>query len=619
MFSLSSPLVSIEVPTAAKRSEGHRDAQPRAFGSGPFGSRAFAFMVLSIPALWLGYLVFSYGVNTPWGDQWNPNVSAFQARESGTLNLGHFFAFHNEHRHFFPQLLSFALATQTHWNIRAELFINWLLLCVCGFNIWRLAAATGWRNSRAAPWLLLGTNVLLFTPLQWENLLWGFQIGFFLPLATTTACLWLAVALRSPWNFVVTLVLCAFTTFCVASGFCAWVLTAPLLLVNGSPIRMRKWLWALWCSAAVASVVIYFHGYARPPLHPSPVEALKHPVLAIQFVFAYVGQPFSNVVVVDADLLAQIVGAIFMVLVAQTARYVWRHRRDRVLLARALPWLALTGIAFVNAFLTMIGRVGFGSAAAHQSRYISFAITLPIGLIFLLALIAQHAAGRSVIWEKRAPCLKLGATTLLTALLFMLMCGTVDCFRYWDAVQHTRLTGKSAILLSKLLDESETLRRYVHPSGPAIIPKIEMLERAGYLNPPRLRSKDIRDIASQSEDASVGEFTKVLGASDGQIIAYGWGVLPHRGRTADSVLLTYDDAQGRPMIFARADVGERGKEVRDPFQYHRDNESGWSKAWNRRSLPPDAGRISAWVFDADECKAYKIGEASVNQPAAAVK
>lgn len=586
------------------------EARSRKFTSRRLRSRALALVVLLIPALWLGYLVFSYGVNTPWGDEWEANVSVFQAREAGTLNLGHFFAFHNEHRHFFPQLLSFAVASLTHWNIRAELFVIWLLLCVCGFNVWRLAAATGWRKSPEATWLLLGANILLFTPLQWENLLWGFQIGFLLPLATMTACLWLAVALRPPWNFVVTLVLCAFTTFCVASGFCSWLLVGPLLLVNGaSPIRARKSLWGVWWVAAVVSIVIYFHGYARPPWHPSPVEALKHPALAVQFILEYVGQPFSRGTAVDADLLAQIVGAIFTGLLVVTAHYVWRHRHDRRLLARSLPWFALTGIAFVNAFLTMIGRVGFGIAAAHQSRYVSFAIMLPIGLIFLLALTMQHAAVRSVIWEKRALRLKLGATTLLTALLFLLTCGTVDCFRYWDAVQHIRLTGKSAILLSNLLDESQGLRRYVHSSGPAILPKIEMLERAGYVNPPRLRSKDIREIALQSEGAALGEFA--LAVSGGDVVAYGWGVLAERGRTADSVVLTYDDAQGRPMIFARADVGERRKELRDPFQYNRYNESGWSKTLNRRDLPANASRICAWVFDAEQCRAFKIGEGSV--------
>jgi hypothetical protein len=137
-----------------------------------------------------------------------------------------------------------------------------------------------------------------------------------------------------------------------------------------------------------------------------------------------------------------------------------------------------------------------------------------------------------------------------------------------------------------------------------------MLERADYLNPPRLRSKDIGEIAFRSEGAALGEFT--LGASGGRMVASGWGVLPDRGRTADSILLTYDDAQGRSMIFARADVGEPRRELRDPFQYNRFNESGWSKGWNRRDLPADPRRISAWVFDAEECRAYKIGEASVN-------
>ena len=99
-----------------------------------------------------------------------------------------------------------------------------------------------------------------------------------------------------------TLMLCAFTTFCVASGFCVWLLTAPLLLVNGgSPIRARKCLWAIWCSAAVASVAFYFRGYERPPWHPSPLEGVKHPALAGQFIFAYLGSGLDRVIDMQMD------------------------------------------------------------------------------------------------------------------------------------------------------------------------------------------------------------------------------------------------------------------------------------------------------------------------------
>ena len=149
---------------------------------------------------------------------------------------------------------------------------------------------------RARHWLLLGTNVLLFSPLQWENLLWGFQIGFFLPLATMTACLWVAPSLRRPFDFLATMVLCLISTFSIASGFASWFLTAPLLLLWNRKTRARgeKIWWLIWASVGIVSVCFYFHGFVRPAAHPSPMVAIEHPLLAVQFVLAYLGNPFCS-------------------------------------------------------------------------------------------------------------------------------------------------------------------------------------------------------------------------------------------------------------------------------------------------------------------------------------
>lgn len=139
------------------------------------------FLVIVVPALWLGSLILRYGVNSPWGDQWDGTFPLFAKMQAGTFSLSDFYAFHNEHRIFFPSLISFFLARLIHRDIRAELLVIWLLACVCAFNVWRIATMTGNRNTPAHVFLLLTVSMLLFTPLQWENLLWGFQIGFFLP------------------------------------------------------------------------------------------------------------------------------------------------------------------------------------------------------------------------------------------------------------------------------------------------------------------------------------------------------------------------------------------------------------------------------------------------------
>lgn len=69
------PAIAPAAPTAELRLDstfrGRGDHPPNERKNGPFGRPAFAFIVLVLPALWVGWLVYRYGVDTPWGDEWD--------------------------------------------------------------------------------------------------------------------------------------------------------------------------------------------------------------------------------------------------------------------------------------------------------------------------------------------------------------------------------------------------------------------------------------------------------------------------------------------------------------------------------------------------------------------
>ncbi|MGZ4985702.1 MAG: hypothetical protein ACXV8A_06390, partial [Chthoniobacterales bacterium] len=561
------------------------------------GGTFFAFVVQASPALFLVWFILRYGIDTPWGDQWDGMAQLFEKMQAGTLGLGDFFAFHNEHRIFFPRLVSFALARLTHWNIRAEMVVIWALLCLCAVNLRGLALATGWRESRGRGWLVLATNILLFTVLQWENLLWGFQIGFIFPLATLTASLWAAVALRRPFDFLVTMALCLATTFSIASGFTSWFLTAPLLLVSlGKERSSRENLWwALWLGIALLSTYFYFHGFTRPRNHPSETHALAHPLFALQFFLAYLGNPFASGTWLKAAYLAPVTGAVLLLTLAVCVTCLWRQRADKTLLARALPWIALTGIALTNALLTTIGRAGFGISAALPSRYVSFALMLPIGLLFLVSLLVRHLQTRVIV-------LVLGATF---AVLFF--SASVHCFSHLTGFQHKLFAGKSVVEFSNVLDEPAAIRRYVHWMGPALRPRMNVLDQLGYLHPPLVRSRSMAEIAASPRGQLMGQLTNFARKDDGDYAAGGWAILPEVHRVADSVLLAYEDKNGEWILFARVDVGSAMPAVSQKLDDEAYQHSGWLTSWNPEALPAETRRISAWAFDADACRAYPIG------------
>ena len=220
---------------------------------GSLRPRILEFLVMAVPALWLGSLIFRYGVDSPWGDQWDGTFPLFAKMQAGTIGFGDFYAFHSEHRILFPSLISFFLAKLTHWNIRVELLVIWLLACVCAFNVWRISTLTGNRDRRIHLVLLWRPVCSCLRRLQWENLLWGFQIGFFLPLFCTTALPWVAYTFRRPFNILGALVLCLVSTFSIASGFSSWLIAGGLLLLaNGKGKSSAQMLgWFVWICATL--------------------------------------------------------------------------------------------------------------------------------------------------------------------------------------------------------------------------------------------------------------------------------------------------------------------------------------------------------------------------------
>jgi len=559
-------------------------------------------------------MIFQYGVDTPWGDQWDATATRplFEKMDAGTLGPADFFAFHNEHRILFPRLLSLAVGTLTYWNIRAELMVLWILACLCSVNLWRVAQETGWQDNRNGPWLLLGANLLLFSPLQWENLLWGFQIGFFLPLATMTACLWTARSLRRPFDFIAAMALCLISTFSIASGFASWFLTAPLLLLwnRKMPARSEKIWWSIWTATAVASVGLHFRGLSQPTGHPSPLLAFAHPLEAIQFTLTYLGTPFCTGTALDRLAVAQLSGGILLFLLLASVAYLWHWRRDRTLLPNSLPWVSLASIALVNAVLTTLGRLGLGTDAAIQSRYVSFAIMLPIGLLFLLTLVLRHRRERTpaALDPTRG---RLIFVSLVTAFALLFLGAAIHSLQFWRFLQHERLTGKSALLFLHVLDEPQALARFVHPSHWRLKGWSETIDRLGYLHPPLLRSARVREIASDAKDEALGELDQFVRSSDGELTASGWAILTGRHRVADSVLLAYDNPEGDPIIFARVDVAYPRTDVSEGLSDNAYQRCGWLRSWKPEEIPADVRRISAWAFDADNCRAFLIGRASL--------
>src|SRR5436190_24016035 len=94
-----------------------------------------------LPPCLIAVMILKYGVDFPFSDQWEI-VPLLVKKAQGTLTFADLFALAHEYRQFFPNLVFVYLAQVTHWDVRYEMMISFVLACaVCG-NLYLLGRKT---------------------------------------------------------------------------------------------------------------------------------------------------------------------------------------------------------------------------------------------------------------------------------------------------------------------------------------------------------------------------------------------------------------------------------------------------------------------------------------------
>lgn len=573
-----------------------------------YWNSATKVIALAAPALSILLLISIYGVNIPAGDQWDVVPVLLEKMNEGTLSLRHFFAQHNEHRIFFPRLIMFTLALLTHWNIKVELFTSWLLACISAYNFWRLSHVTGWGRSNAGFWLLLGVNILLFTPLQYENWLWGFQIGFFLPVTCVTSLLWIVPSSRTSISFLTAILCSIIANYSIASGFVCWLIAIPLLLFPRGEFswRDRKGWLILFSIAFIGSQILYLVGYQKPAHHPSIWITLHHPGKAAEYFLSYFGSPFAWGTGLNAIIVATTVGAVLVAIFAICMGYVWICRSDSTLVARALPWFGLCFFSIATNIITTIGRVGFGTIQAMVSRYVTFAVMMPAGLLFLGALIFSHWRERTASGRYLMP-VTMCLTSLNTILVCLLFLSTLVTFKAWADTRHDRLCAQALVQLINVVQDNNDFTKCVYPSVIAE-KRIKLVSRLGYLRPKCIDTEFVLETAKTRvrEGVRNGNIDELSQSSNGQLNVGGWSVLSEKKTAAFSTILTYDDDHRHPIPFAIAFAGVPRPDIARAFKTDSYLESGWSTTVSKNQIPVGLRAIRGWAFDPESCRGYPI-------------
>jgi hypothetical protein len=530
-------------------------------------------------------LIVTYWVDVPFWDQWGTS-RYFGELARGRLTLADLFHPQNEYRQFFPHLLFVGLGWLTRWDVRAEMLVSFLLACLVCLGVYRLGKLTAAGEVRQRLLAFVASALLIFSPVQYENWLFGIQVVYFAPLVCVVAALCVAVSgLPARVKFLLSALLATVSTFSSANGFLCWVVAAPALAVSEDFGRARRWRWAAaWAAGFAANVALYLHDLNRPNVYthaPSAGDALV-------YFLAFTGGPLA--LGPRPLLIAVPFGAALVVLYAAAWLYVLR-RRDAALTRRATAWLMLGAFSVLTGALVTYGRADdHGLRQALSSRYTTFSLYLIVALAHLTIVVVGDLRARGRVAPARLAS-RLAAAAAVALVLAHPLVTLLVARRGMAPARRERMYLKACLTFALAFEDDCAERLANEP--PLVRREADSLDRLGYLRPPLVRSPRVADLPA-GPDKAEGAFETLERDGGGRLVARGRARLPHSQKPADAVLLAYAEEGGEPVLFAVAEVGADA------------GGDGWRKSISLDTLPPRQISLSAWAFDSSAGKAFKL-------------
>jgi hypothetical protein len=181
--------------------------------------------------LWRGSMIFQFGLQFPINDQWGSEyVTLYKPLAEGTFEWRDFWKANNEHIILLQRMVHAGLFALTgEWNVLAQMILNAGLFSLLVFI---LAAAAGliMPESRA---LIAYVIILLvgLLPTPAENLLWGFQTGWYLYYLFSFWCVWMLSRCKGldTW-WLGAFLAAALSALCLASGVVNLALCAGVVI-----------------------------------------------------------------------------------------------------------------------------------------------------------------------------------------------------------------------------------------------------------------------------------------------------------------------------------------------------------------------------------------------------
>jgi hypothetical protein len=545
------------------------------------------------PAVLLAALLPMYWVDVPQYDEWD-SVMLFEHLSKGSLTAELLFRQVNEYRQFFPNMIFVALGKLTHWDLRYEMILIFIAVCLISLNVRRLAALTAEVTEIQFAVLFFVANLIIFSLTQYENWWQAQQLVYYVPILCVTTCITVNTSrLSTNAKFAVCAALSFVSMFSSANGVVCWVVILPLLVFSNWPKNRRLVVWwsAAWIIATGLCVLLYLDGYHKPWWTPSPATGLYQPWHAFVYFLGFMGGPLG----LERARLSVAAGAVMMIGFTAACAYLFKHRRDRRLTERAFGWLVIGVYSLGTGAMTTVGRVGLPTGPSQVPRYLGFSVYFVLALVFLSQIVGAHFMRHRT--KVAAPTLSQFALVTVAVLIVYQPFMFALSYRQMDAWQTRLLQAKASVLLINQLPDTR-LTKILYPNLQFLVEKANALEGLGLLRPQLIKTKDMTLLTEPS--AVGGHLYSIQKSADGYIAS---GICEFSERGPHAIILAYDDGDNHPTAFA---MSHPVKPPASIFRGVADSGGIWSVRFGSQQLPPSA-TVTAWGFDATTGRAFPLG------------
>ena len=383
------------------------------------------FITISLPIFTVGFMIYLFGYRFPYWDE-ILYLPLYDKLNQGILSLNDLFFLQNNHRPFFPRIITLTLAKISSWNELTILYCS--LSCVIALfiilvnitNSEKKEENKDTKNQYIKFISLCYISLFLFSWSQMENWVWGLQLMmFFTNLLCVLVLFFIYKYEMNMFILTICLILSILASFSFANGLLIWFISLPFMIYKIANAKKQNYtLLLIWILCAIAVISFYFTNYHTPSISKSNENT--NLIYKFLYFLLYIGSPISGFIftppwhgnkIPEPHITQYFYGVIgillWIFLLYKTKNIIFskvqycKHekgiqllfikRKQRINADEYLFWKSLSLFAIFSGVLLALGRSQIGLGQALSSRYITTGCLFWCALIGLLSFYIKNS------------------------------------------------------------------------------------------------------------------------------------------------------------------------------------------------------------------------------------